>query len=331
MRALVIGGTQFMGRALVERLLARGDDVTILHRSRGTPFGERVTEIRCDRNDVAGVRAALAGRAFDAVFDNVYDWQRGTDAVQVGAAAEAVAPGLSRYVFTSSIAVYAEGEELDEDSPLKPADSPDEYGRNKAESERTLFRLHRDHGLPVTTLRPVFVYGPGNVFDREAFFWDRILAGRPILVPGDGSRRMQWVHADDVAAAALMAVQNDGADGRAYNVAGEPITQVAFVRALARAAGREATLVPVPRETLLAAGGGLMEPPLYFGAYLDVPPLTVRTERLRTELGVQPRPLDEGLRETFEWYQRQARPEPDFTWEDEMLAGVVESVEPNGD
>src|SRR4029079_17237223 len=97
-RALVIGGTLFIGRALVEQLLERGDEVVIMHRGRGTPFGSRVGEIQCDRHDIAAVRAALEGERFDVVFDNVYDWQRGTTAEQVTAAAQAVASGLRRYV-----------------------------------------------------------------------------------------------------------------------------------------------------------------------------------------------------------------------------------------
>ena len=105
-RALVIGGTLFIGRALVEQLLARGDDVVVMHRGTGTPFGSRVGEIQCDRNDVAAVRTALKNTRFDVVYDNVYDWQRGTTAEQVSAAAAAAASGkLRRYVFTSSIAV----------------------------------------------------------------------------------------------------------------------------------------------------------------------------------------------------------------------------------
>src|SRR5216117_1090761 len=79
-RVLVIGGTLFIGRALVEQLLERGDDVVIMHRGSSTPFGKRVGEIRCDRNDIPGVQAALAGTTFDVVYDNVYDWERGTTA-----------------------------------------------------------------------------------------------------------------------------------------------------------------------------------------------------------------------------------------------------------
>ena len=90
-RVLVIGGTLFIGRALVEQLLARGDDVVIMHRGKGHPFGPRVSEIQCDRNDIAAVRRALAGTHFDVVYDNVYDWQHGTSAEQVIAAAPLVA------------------------------------------------------------------------------------------------------------------------------------------------------------------------------------------------------------------------------------------------
>src|ERR671925_88529 len=97
-RALVIGGTLFIGRALVDELLERGDEVVIMHRGKGTPFDDRVGEIRCDRNDVAAVRKALSSSRFDVVYDNVYDWERGTTADQVSAAAIAAGDGLRRYV-----------------------------------------------------------------------------------------------------------------------------------------------------------------------------------------------------------------------------------------
>ncbi|MEX2282237.1 MAG: NAD-dependent epimerase/dehydratase family protein, partial [Gemmatimonadota bacterium] len=192
-RVLVIGGTLFIGKALVRRLLGRGDEVTIMHRGRGTPYDNRVQEVHADRNDVAAVRAALRGQRFDVVFDNVYDFQRGTTADQVLAAATATADGLSRYVFTSSLAVYGAGENHEEDDPLTPATDPNDYARNKAETERALFRMHRERALPATTLRPAFIYGPENPFYREAFFWDRLLADRPIIIPGDGKRLMCFV------------------------------------------------------------------------------------------------------------------------------------------
>jgi 2'-hydroxyisoflavone reductase len=321
-RVLVIGGTLFIGRALVNQLLERGDEVVIMHRGSGTPYGARVGEIRCDRNDIAAVRAALEGQTFHVVYDNVYDWQRGTTADQVAATALAASVGLRRYVFTSSIAAYGGGTDHDERDPLAPPDHPDDYGRNKAESERALFALHREKGIPVATLRPAFVYGPHNPFDREAFFWDRIVAGRPVIIPGDGSRTMQWVHVDDVARAAIAAAAMDVAIGAAYNLGNAPpVTQLEFVRVLARAAGREVRPVHIPRDRILGAGGGLMAPPLYFGAFLDLPPLTVRTSRVRTELSLDLTPLEEGLRSTFAWYEGRSRPAVDYSWEDRLLEG----------
>jgi 2'-hydroxyisoflavone reductase len=320
-RVLVIGGTLFIGRALVDQLLERGDEIVIMHRGSGTPFGNRVGEIQCDRNDVAAVRAALAGRRFDVIYDNVYDWQRGTTADQVTAAAVAAAEGLRRYVFTSTIAAYPAGGEYDEDAPLVPSDYPNPYGVQKAESERALFELQRRDGLPVTTLRPTFIYGPHNPFDREAFFWDRLLAGRPIVVPEDGLRTMQWVHVRDVARAAVLAASEDIAVGHAYNLASyPPVTQIEFVRMLAKIADRQPNLVHIPRERIQRHGGDLFVPPYYFGVYLDIPPITVRTDRVRSELGLELTPLEDGLRETYRWYRQQQRPQPDFSWEDRLLS-----------
>jgi len=322
-RALVIGGTLFIGRALVDQLLERGDDVTIMHRGRGTPWGDRVNEIQCDRNDTSATGSALDGKHFDVVYDNVYDWQRGTSAEQVMASVRATAQGLRRYVFTSSVAVYPPGGEYTEDAELVPSSWPNVYGAQKADTERALFAFGREHTLAVSTLRPAFVFGPYNPIEREAFFWDRLLAGRPIIIPGDGLATMQWVYSRDVARAAILASEMDAAPGHAYNLANyPPISQIDFVRLLARVAGVDANLVHVPRERIQALGGGVMSPPFYFGIYLDVPPITVVPDRVRSELGLELTPLDNGFAETFRWYKQQDRPKQDFSWEDKAIASA---------
>src|SRR6185503_20886459 len=181
-----------------------------------------------------------------------------------------------------------------------PSDSPNTYGADKAETERALFALGRERGLPVATLRPAFVYGPHNAIEREAFFWDRLLAGRPIIIPGDGLATMQWVWSRDVARAAILASETDVAVGHAYNLGNyPPITQIEFVRLLARVAGTASDLVHVPRERIQELGGGLLAPPFYFSVYLDVPPITVLGDRVRRELRLELTALEDGLRETF--------------------------------
>jgi nucleoside-diphosphate-sugar epimerase len=321
---LVIGGTLLIGRALVEQLLDRGDEVTIMHRGDTTPFGARVGQIKCDRNDIDAVRRALDGARFDVIYDNVFDWNRGTSAEQVTAAATANVKGLRRFVFTSSVAVYAPGPiERDENAALVRSDDENGYGAKKADSERALFALCRDRGLPVSTIRPAFIYGQYNPFDRESFFWDRLLAGRPILVPEDGRTTMQWVNSKDVARASILAAERDAAIGHAYNVANyPPISHADFLHLLARISGTTANLVFAPRERLLELGGGLARPPYYFGAYLDLHSLTTRPDRARSELGLELTPLEDGFRDAYRWYRQQERAKPDYSWEDKTLVAL---------
>jgi 2'-hydroxyisoflavone reductase len=324
MEVLVIGGTLFIGRLLVAELLKSGHQVTVLHRKPGHDLGKRVGEILADRNEAAGMRQALAGKTFDVVFDNVYDWTRGTTAAQVEATARACGDHLRRYIFMSSVAAYSDGLNHHEGDALAPDDHADLYARNKAMSERALFRLHQRQGFPVVTLRPPFLYGPGNPYYREAFFWDRLRLKRPLIMPGDGRRLMQFAYVKDLVWACLRVMQEPAAVGHAFNIANlRPITQTEMVDALAGAAGKNAQLVRVPRERLLRAGGHAMGPNLYFGYYFDLPPITQVVSKAQRVLGFQPTEFAQGLAETYRWYMRHNNHAPqDFSFEDRLLGMV---------
>jgi 2'-hydroxyisoflavone reductase len=319
MRILVIGGTLFIGKHLTTALLAAGHDVTILHRNADTTLPPGTRGLVADRNDPEAVRAALAGERFDAVFDNVYDFERGTTGGQVAATARACGD-VQRYVFMSSVAAYGDGLDHDENDPLAPPDHPDLYARNKAESERALFRLK---DVPVVTLRPPFVYGPGNPFYREAFFWDRLQDGRRIIMPDDGSRLMQFVYVKDIVWCCLRILETPDAVGKAFNVADrEAVSQFETVKAIARAAHREPRIAFVPRSRALAAGGHPMGPKLYFAFYYDLPPITMRINRAQSILHFEPTNFAAGLQESYDWRLRHNPfPKPDYTFEDSLLAG----------
>ena len=331
MDVLVIGGTLFIGRRLVKELVAAGHSVTVLHRKPTHDLGRQVAGLCADRNDGAAMRAALAGKHFDVVFDNVYDWERGTTARQVEATVQACGDNLSRYIFMSSVAAYGDGLNHHEGDALAAEDHADLYARNKANSERLLFRMHSRSRLPVVTLRPPFVYGPGNPFYREAFFWDRLRDRRSIVIPGDGRRLMQFVHVSDLVWCAIQAMESPAAVGHSFNVANlKPLAQTELIEALATAAGRRMPqLVRIPRETLVRAGGQMKGPRYYFAEYFDLPPITQVVAKAQRVLKLKPLDFLEGLRETHRWWAH-AHPfgKPDYGFEDEMIARAPR-VEPS--
>lgn len=324
MRILIIGGNLFIGRLLLSQLLEQGHELSILHRRDSHPFGSNVQNLQADRNDPEAVKAAIAGARFDVVFDNVYDWERGTTAEQVRGTALATQPDrLHRYVFMSSVAAYFSGLDRDESDELAPSDCPDVYSRNKSLSERALFKLHQQRGLPLVTFRPPYIYGPGNPYYREAFFWDRLLLDRPIVVPGDGSRLMQFVHVQDLVTCCLRSIEEPSAVGEAFNVGhAAPVTQLELVEALANAAGKTPEIVFVPRDVIEREGGHQMHEPLYFGTYFDMPSITINIEKAQERLHFEPLSFAEGLEQTFAAYLESGtrRLDIDFSFEDRLIA-----------
>lgn len=330
MKVLVIGGTLFIGRLLVEELVKGGHEVSILHRKPKHDFGRRVENLMADRGDAEAFQEALGSRRFEAVFDTAYDWERGTTAAQVETAVRAtVNDRLSRYIFLSSVAAYGDGLNHKESDPLAPDYHTVTYVRHKATAERLLFRMHAQRLLPVVTFRPPFVYGPRNNYYREQFFWDRLRAGRPIIIPGDGHRLMQFVYVNDLVEAMVRSMTEPRAVGEAFNIGDpKPLTQVEVVERLAKAANVEPTLARVPRDVIQQAGGNVMEEPYYFGEYFDLAPITMNIGKVTRLLKMKLTPFDTGLKETYRWYTRNHKPRTSgFEFDDKLLA-TAKSVTP---
>jgi 2'-hydroxyisoflavone reductase len=322
MKVLVIGGTLYIGRLLVDELVKGGHDVAVLHRKPKHDLGRRVENLMADRNDGEALREVLSGRRFEVVFDNAYDWERGTTAAQVEATVRAAGDRVTRYLFMSSVAAYGDGLNHKESDPLAPDYHADPYVRHKATTERLLFRMHAHSGFPVVTFRPPYVYGANNPFYREQFFWDRLRAGRPIIIPGDGYRLMQFAYVTDLVQAMVRAMVEPKAVGEAFNIGDpKPVTQAELVERLAKAANLEATLVRVPRDIIAQAGGNAMEEPYYFGEYFDLPPITEYIGKVTRVLKMKQTPFDVGLKETYRWYTRNHKPRTaGFEFDDKVLA-----------
>src|SRR5579885_1414269 len=328
-RILVIGGTQFIGPLLIHDLLRAGHEIYILHRKPHHPFGRRVHNLVADRNDAEAIRKAVGAIRFDAVYDIAYDWEHGTTGPQVEATAHIFDGKIGRYVFMSSVAAYGDGLNHHEGDALAPDDHPSAYVRNKAMAERALFRMYQRTGFPIVTLRPPFVYGPGNPFYREAFFWDRFRAGRPVILPSQGYRLMQFVYVYDLVDALHKVMEQRNAVGHAFNVANpRPITQHELVIDLAKAAGVEnPQIVSIPRELIHRAGGQVIgDKRLYFGDYFDVPAITEIITKAQRMLTFKPTDFLTGLKATYRDYlKRRPFPKPDFSFEDELLSRFAAS------
>ena len=329
MNILVIGGTLFIGKHLVTALTKAGHDVTVLHRGANHAFGRKVANLQADRHDLDRVHSLLSHRSYDAVFDMAYDWERGTPASVIEGTARILNGNVGRYVFMSSVAAYGDGLNHHEGDALAPDHHPDRYIRNKATSERALFRLHQRFGTPVVTIRPPYVYGPGNPFYREQFFWDRVRDKRPVILPGDGRRLMQFVYVKDLVAACIRLLEAPASvHGHAFNVANaRPLTQAEVLDSFAAAANKSVSVVRIPRERIARAGGHPMGPRLYFGIHFDLPPITMIVSKAQRVLSFKPTSFDAGLKETYKWYLRHHdRKLADYSFEDMLLANVREQI-----
>lgn len=323
-RILVIGGTLFIGKLLVSELLKAGHEVYLLHRKAEHPFGKRVHNLMADRNDPAALKQAVGNTRFDSVYDLAYDWERGTTAAQVEGTANIFEGRVGRYVFMSSVAAYGDGLNHHEGDALAPDDHPSSYTRNKAMSERALFRMHQRSGFPVVTLRPPFVYGPGNPFYREAFFWDRFRANRPVILPSEGHRLMQFIYVKDLVDIAIKVIEQRNTVGHAFNVANaRAVTQHELLLELSRAAGvKDSQLVVIPRELIHRAGGQIMgNSKLYFGQYFDIPAITEIITKAQRMLAFKPVEFAAGLKDTYKAYLKERTiSTPDFAFEDALLS-----------
>ena len=217
MKVLVMGGTQFNGLALVRELMRTGHDVTILNRGQtDAPLPRGVKRLYADRTDHDAMRQVLGGQEFDCIHDvSAY---RPED---VQLMVELFRGRVGHYIFASSTVIYEPSNVLPitEDFPLDRSPNQIEYGMNKILCEDYLVEQYREHGFPMTIAAFSMVFGPRNIIpDREQRMFMRILKGRKVMIPGDGTTLGQVGHVDDQARALRLLMANPKALGRRYNI-----------------------------------------------------------------------------------------------------------------
>jgi nucleoside-diphosphate-sugar epimerase len=249
---LFIGGTGVISTAAAERAVALGHRLTILNRGRSTrPVPEGAEILTADVRDASAVRAALAGREFDAVADFITYTPD-----QAKSSLDLFAGRTGQYVFISSASAYQKPPTtlpIRESTPLK---NPFwQYSRDKIACEELLFQAYREQDFPLTVVRPSHTYDRTKI--AMVGGWTdihRMRAGLPVLVHGDGTSLWTLTHSQDFAKAFVGLLGRPQAVGESYTITSDeylPWNQI--YKLFARAAGvREPELVHVASETIAA-------------------------------------------------------------------------------
>ncbi len=229
MRILVIGGTRFIGVYLTELLMKAGHEVVLFNRgNHAAPAG--VGQIIGDRTNSTQLQEKLAPESFDVVFDN-----NGRELTDTQPLAEIFQGRVKHFVYMSSAGIYLKSDQM----PHLEGDAVDPKSRHKGKHETEAYL--KQLGIPFTSIRPTYIYGPQNYNPLESWFFDRIVRDRPICIPGNGMHITQLGHVWDLAQAMTQIIGNDQAIGQIYNISGDRfVTFDGLARACAVAVGKSA-------------------------------------------------------------------------------------------
>ena len=245
MRVLVLGGTAFVGRAIVEDALRSGADVTLFGRGRtGAELFPSVPRLVGDRD--SGDYDALRSGEWDAVVD-----VSGYVPRHVGQAMDALGDRVGRYLFISSHAVYQHGlaPGSTEDAPRRPPVRDTEeltdrtYGPLKVACEDDVLARY---GPRATIVRPGKVAGPHDWQDGLTYWVRRAARGGPVALPADPQQPVQVIDSRDLARLVVQLLLDDRPG--AFHAVGpaEPVTLGGLIRVCAQAAGTDVEIVPLP-------------------------------------------------------------------------------------
>jgi 2'-hydroxyisoflavone reductase len=309
MKLLEIGGTRFLGRAIVAEALAQGYEVTLFNRGQSNP--DLFPEVETIVGDRDGGLAGLHGRTWDAVIDTCGYVPR-----LVRDSAELLADAVDHYTFISTISVYADPSEsgIDENSLLGTLEDEtteevtgETYGPLKVLCEEAAMEGMNGRTLLV---RSGLIVGPHDPTDRFSYWPWRVAQGGAVLAPGDPEAPVQFVDVRDIAAWTVRATASRLTGP--YNVTGpaETLPMAEFLAVCCDVTGSDAAFTWVSDDFLQAQE---------VGAYQEMP-LWVPAEfagfgwvncRKAIDAGLQFRPLPETIADTLAWLQTHPA---DYEW-----------------
>src|SRR4051812_42742768 len=304
MDLLVLGGTHFVGRAVVEDALARGWAVTTLSRGR-SPAPAGAEALVGDRTRSDGL-AALAGRRWDAVVDT---WSGAPRVVRASAALLADAAGAYLYVSSRSVYAWPLAIGANEDAPTVAADPDAEATDYAADKRGAELAVDAAFGERSIHARAGTILGPYEDVGRLPWWLLRMPRGGPVLPPGAPDQPLQVIDAR-VLARWLLDAWPDGHRG-VFNVVSRSghATMGSLLDACRDVTGSGAELVWVPAERVLAAG---VEPWTELPIWLAPDSEDIGLHHADVErayaAGLRPRPVEETVSDVWAWLESCGRP-----------------------
>jgi 2'-hydroxyisoflavone reductase len=299
MKLLIIGGTVFLGRHVVESALRRGHQVTLFNRGQHNP--ELFPELNKIHGDRDGGLEPLAGKQWDAVIDTCGYVPR-----VVRASAEFLAISVEHYTFISSISVYAE--------PLPPGANEsamvgilkdtgveqitgETYGPLKALCEQAVEKVYAERSL---VIRPGLIVGPYDPSDRFTYWPSRVARGGEVLAPGKPERQTQIIDVRDLAEWTLEMIERRASG--TYNATGPaaPLTLGSLLEACRQVTGSDAHFTWVCDEFLLKHK---VTPYTELPLWMPEAEAAWEMVSIHKALGasLKFRPLEQTVRDTLEW------------------------------
>ena len=300
----MLGGTRFVGRAVVQAALDRSWSVTALHRGRTGALPPGVRVLHADRTDADALATALDGGRWDAVVDT---WAGAP--VVATTAARLLQGRVERHGYVSTSGVYVWGEHVDESSPLVPADpqgAGTDYAADKRGAELGVLASFPDALLA----RAGLILGPYEDVGRLPWWLRRIAAGGRVVAPGRPDRPLQYVDVRDLAAWLLHGLETGLSGGVDVISPSGHATTAELLQACVEVTGSDAELVWVPEDALAAAGA---EPwtqlPCWVPETGEFAGFLEAATDLAAATGLRCRPVRATVQDTWDWLQRDGWPQ----------------------
>lgn len=308
-RVLILGGTQFIGRRLVEHLIENTSHELFL-------FNRQVTEAGLfpDTQSIKGDRSTndiqqIANWNWDYVIDTSCYFPQ-----QLEGTLENLKKDLKKYIFISTCSVYVDSpkqmkSEEDEihscNADQKVDKEPQSYGRRKAECERILVQSGIEHLI----LRPALVYGPYDHTDRLYYWIQQVLESEILMLPDGGQRTFSMTYVDDLVKCITTGIAVDGPAG-VFNVITEPRSSIKrIVDSISSLMKKETRQLSAKPEFLKSQGiSQWLDMPLW----IDGDHFTFSNAKLKTQEHMDFAPLDTSLEVTMKYYNDINWPKPQY-------------------